>query len=442
MSKLLKKIKNFNNRNKKSIFLIPLVFILMLVSFGAGVYTFYYKIFPFNASKKIVKKINFLKTAYNDIELEIINTPSYSKYGGIDLLNDQLIYVQGNGEIFVLNDDNNNLSFKKINSQKLPINKEQFINKYEKKYGTARLDNGFGVKDILIEKFNTSKKDLLILSSLDYDVKDDCYQLSLFLSEFIDTNKVSLNKWKKIYSSKDCLSLEPNRLETIPLASIGGRIIKYDKENILLSIGYFGDLTSEKLSQDLTNHYGKIIKINLKDFSNQIFSYGHRNPQGLSMLDKKNILSTEHGPKTGDELNHIIKDKNYGWPVATYGTDYGKKLWKQDITNNSHNGFEKPIYSWGNTYAASQLIFYKSNYFDKWKNNILITSLAANTLTRMIYDKEKKSVLYVENILIDKRIRDIVETPNGQIILLTDQTGGIDGYNQIPEIIFLKKKVP
>ena len=293
----------------------------------------------------------------------------------------------------------------------------------------------------MIEKFNTSKKDLLILSSLDYDVKDDCYQLSLFLSEFIDTNKVSLNKWKKIYSSKDCLSLEPNRLETIPLASIGGRIIKYDKENILLSIGYFGDLTSEKLSQDLTNHYGKIIKINLKDFSNQIFSYGHRNPQGLSMLDKKNILSTEHGPEGGDELNHIIKEKNYGWPVATYGTDYGKKLWKQDITNNSHNGFEKPIYSWGNSYAASQLIFYKSNYFDKWKNNILITSLAANTLTRMIYDKEKKSILYIENILIDKRIRDIVEAPNGQVILLTDQTGGIDGYNQIPEIIFLKKKV-
>mgnify|MGYP001267912112 CR=1 FL=1 len=84
MNKLSKKIKNFNRRNKKYIFLIPLVFILMFVSFGAGVYTFYYKIFPFNASKNIVKKINFLETAYNDIELEIINTPSYSKYGGID----------------------------------------------------------------------------------------------------------------------------------------------------------------------------------------------------------------------------------------------------------------------------------------------------------------------------------------------------------------------
>ena len=88
MNKLSKKIKNFNRRNKKYIFLIPLVFILMFVSFGAGVYTFYYKIFPFNASKKIVKKINFLNTAYNDIELETINTPSYSKYGGIDFLND------------------------------------------------------------------------------------------------------------------------------------------------------------------------------------------------------------------------------------------------------------------------------------------------------------------------------------------------------------------
>jgi len=419
------------------------VSIIIILSFYLGVYTFYHKIFPFNATNKIVENVTYIETAYNDIEKKSYNTPNYSKYGSIDFLDDQLIYVQGDGQIFLFHDKNNNFKFIKIESKKLPINRDEFIKKYEKVHGKARLRNFFGVRDVMINKFDLFKNTSIIISALDYDVENDCYKISLLLNEFIDANRIILNNWKKIFSSEQCLNLEMNHKKQFYFADSGGRIVKYDESNILLSIGNFGGdgyYSSLIHAQNLNNDYGKIIKVNLKDFSSEIFTLGHRNPQGLFLMDKDNIFSTEHGPKGGDELNLLVKGKNYGWPVATYGTDYFKKFSETDKSNNSHNGYEKPIFSWGHTWAVSQLIVYKSNYFNKWNDNIITSSLAAQTLTRMVFNKEKKSIIYFENILIGKRIRDIIEAPNGQIVLLTDQQGGVDGFNEVPEIIFLVKK--
>ena len=432
----------FKKKNNLLLFVI-FISVIIIISFYSGAYTFYHKIFPFNATSKVNEKVTFLETAYNDIEKKSYNTPNYSKYGAIDFLDDQLIYIQGDGQIFLFQDTNNNFKFKKIESKKLPINRDEFIKQYEKVHGKARLKNFFGVRDMMIKKFDLFKNTSLIISTLDYDVEKDCYKISLLINEFVDDDKIKLDDWKKIYSSKQCLNLNMNKKKQFYLADSGGRIVKYDENNILLTIGNFGGdgyYSSLIHAQNLNNDYGKIIKVNLKDYSNEIFTFGHRNPQGLFLVDKDNIFSTEHGPKGGDELNLIIKGKNYGWPFATYGTDYFKKFSETDKTNNSHDGFEKPIFSWGHTWAISQLIVYKGNYFDKWNGNIVTSSLAAQTLTRMVFNEEKKSIIYFENIPIGKRIRDIIEAPNGEIVLLTDQQGGVDGFNDVPEIIFLVKK--
>ena len=90
---------------------------------------------------------------------------------------------------------------------------------------------------------------------------------------------------------------------------------------------------------------GVILKLNIHDFSYNIFSFGHRNPQGLYIDKNKNIFSTEHGPEAGDEINLIEENKNYGWPLATFGTAYGHKKWPPGSTNNTHESFEKPIFS-------------------------------------------------------------------------------------------------
>ena len=333
--------------------------------------------------------------------------------------------------------DKNIYNFKEIIIDKIPNNHDKFIKKNVKKIGKFTSEELFGVKDILVTNFSNFNNKLLLASSNHYDEKRDCYNISIYLNEIIDEKHYKFSNWRKIFSTKNCLSVNLTPNEKFAGASAGGRIVKFDENHILLSVGdfYADGVNGPILSQELSNDYGKILKININDSSYKIFSIGHRNPQGLFIDKNNNIFSTEHGPRGGDELNLILEDKNYGWPIATFGTQYSQDNWPLDQTNNTHNGFEKPIYSWSPTFGISNLIVYDSDYFFKWKGNLLISSLIANSLIRIIYDEEKKSVIYYEQINIGKRIRDIIQSPDGKIVLLTDY----HSRTSFPELIFLNK---
>ena len=118
------------------------------------------------------------------------------------------------------------------------------------------------------------------------------------------------------------------------------------------------------------------------------------------------------------------------WPI-----DGPTKLTVLNQTNNTQDGFEKPIYAWGTSFGISNLIVYDSDYFFKWKGNLLISSLITKSLVRMVFNENKKSIIYYENINIGNRIRDIIQSPDGRIVLLTDYLM----RGNIPEIIFLAK---
>lgn len=443
MKRILKKII--------SPFIFLVVIISLVISFYLGAYTYYYKMFPFNPSKNVKQIKKTIKTNYNILTLKSYNSPKYSKYGAIDYYDNKLIYVQGNGDFYFFNRKENQFDFEKIISEKIPNNRKAFIQRYKEKYGNTRMSNFFGVRDILIED------NVIYLSSSYYEIENDCHGLALYKTNIDNKGKILIKKWKEIFRSKQCLKEKIHSKKRMPLASSGGRIVKLDKNNLLLSVGDYavdGYYAKEKFAQDLSNDYGKILRINLQTQKYEIYSHGHRNVQGLFVDNKNDIFATEHGPYGGDELNKIYKNKNYGWPLATFGTGYFDytdnyksdkstdtlSKWPNDITSNSHDGFEKPIYSWGPYHGVSNLILYKSGVIDpRWKNNIFVSSLRAQTLTRMIYNKKKESIIYTEVIDINKRIRDIIESPQGEIVLLTDQRGGADGYNDIPEIIFISK---
>jgi len=89
--------------------------------------------------------------------------------------------------------------------------------------------------------------------------------------------------------------------------------------------------------------YGKTILIHLDDGTSEIYSLGHRNPQGLYVTPEGAIWSTEHGPQGGDELNLIVRGANYGWPLVTYGTDYGSAAWPLSHVQGRHDGYQQPI---------------------------------------------------------------------------------------------------
>ncbi len=396
------------------------------------------------------KKIN---SAYYLLNFKEFKVPVWSAYGAITSLNNKIIYVSGDSEFFLLEESKSKYKFKSLKINKVDNNKEAFIRINNPKIG-KNAEEFFAVKDVLIERFSISQKKILLLSSLNYIESEDCYNMSVYLSEIINEKTIKISDWKNIFSSQKCLSINLTKKPRFAAASAGGRIIKFDNENILLSIGdfYADGVNGPNLSQDLENDYGKIIKININNKDHEIFSYGHRNPQGLYIDKEKNIFSSEHGPRGGDEINLIKKNNNYGWPYATFGTNHNsynayvvdsakdinksKRVWPIEETNNTHDGYTKPIFSWGNQFGVSNLIVYENKYFNKWSKNLIVSSLAKKQLTRMVYDYENNAVIYVENIPVDERVRDIISLKNGKLALLTDR--GVNKKDK-PKIILISQ---
>ena len=193
------------------------------------------------------------------------------------------------------------------------------------------------------------------------------------------------------------------------------------EEGILLTTGdNISDLPSLN-AQDENSIFGKILFLSLEKKLLSIFSNGHRNPQGLLIKDNI-ILSTEHGPKGGDEINKILYGKNYGWPIASYGESYANEnlIYKK---NHKYNNFEEPIFSYIPSIGISEIISIPDSFSDKWQNNYLISSLNGKSLFRVKFNKNFSKIIYQEKIFIGQRIRDIKfsEKLNSIILSLEDK---------------------
>lgn len=426
---------------KKYIPLILIIIIFSTLSYITGVYSFYYKIFPFNPSSKIKPEKNLISSAFYDFEIKKYNLPILGKYGGIENFDNKILFVSGDGQSYFF--DEKKIQFKKLKKFNLQTNKDKFVKKYEKDFGKLKLQRRFGIKDIHINDFQNNK--YLFLSSIFYNVENDCYNLSVYSSNIISVKNSKFDEPKKFFETKKCLKIENNEPTSTNYklgrnfapTSASGRIEKFDENHILLTVGDFlyDGVNSENLVQDLDNDYGKILKININDYTYKIFSLGHRNPQGLTVLNKTNIFSTEHGPYGGDEFNKIIENSNYGWPYYTFGTDYGKKIWPLNNKKKLKDTI-KPILSWTPSIAVSNLIFYNSNYLSKWKNNFIISTLKDKSLHRITVSKNFDKVLNVERIFLNYRMRDILVNNEGKIVILTDTKTN----NEIPKILIIEKK--
>ncbi|MEA1785051.1 PQQ-dependent sugar dehydrogenase [Arenibacter sp. GZD96] len=211
-----------------------------------------------------------------------------------------------------------------------------------------------------------------------------------------------------------------------------GSRFAFDNEGYLyFSIGDRGD--RDVNPQDVTRDGGKIYRLNddgsiptdnpfvdQSDAKKAIYSYGHRNPQGLvKHPETGKIWDHEHGPRGGDELNVIQKGVNYGWPVITYGINYSGT----PITDKTAmDGLEQPIHYWLPSIAPSGITFVTSDKYPTWKGNLLVGSLAFQYLERLELDGEK--VTYREKLLPDMgRIRDVRQAPDGFIYVAVEGKG-------------------
>jgi aldose sugar dehydrogenase len=188
-------------------------------------------------------------------------------------------------------------------------------------------------------------------------------------------------------------------------------------------------------AQDLTNHHGKIVRLHDdgrvptdNPFVSQagarpeIWSYGHRNVQGLAIHPETGELwADEHGPQGGDELNRIEPGKNYGWPVIGFGVNYTTGL---AIHKGTHrDGMEQPVKIWVPSIGISGMMFYSGDKFPQWKGNLFIGGMNGQQLSRLTLNGRRVAN---EELLVQQmgRIRDIRQGPDGFIYLVTDNREG------------------
>jgi len=352
------------------------------------------------------KKFNFISIAIfiffltiEFLKAEEIQYPKTIQMNPFQLKVENILTLKAKEEILTrtaslqINDINDEKLFRIFLQNGFILNKNKLIQMSLPK--TFYLEEKGGVKSV----FTIDKNDLALISNK----KENCIFFSLL--------NLTLSK---VLLQTECLPDDKG----IDLNGIGGAVIFFD-ENIYLSIGA-PENQSEKirdLAQSKSSIFGKILKISKEDLLNSkeqalkysIFSYGHRNPQGLVEINKR-IFSTEHGPMGGDEINLIQYNKNYGWPLKSYGLRY---IFKKGDTGKSFKynkkieNYKGPIYSFVPSVATSSLSECPKNLKNYYPENIclMFLTLRAKSLFVVLVNKENLSVQNIQKIFIGERMR-------------------------------------
>lgn len=209
----------------------------------------------------------------------------------------------------------------------------------------------------------------------------------------------------------------------------GSRIAFDEAGHLFFTVGDRGDRPN---GQDLTTHAGSVLRLHRdgrvpqdnpfvqKNALPEIWSYGHRNPQGIAYDPvQKKLWVNEHGPRGGDEINLVLPGRNYGWPIISYGKEYWGPLHVGEGTHKE--GMEQPIKYYDPSIAPGSLLIYSGKAFPRWKGNLLSGALKLTHLNRVTLDSKGKAV-GEERLLepLRQRIRDLAESPEGWIYLSTD----------------------
>ncbi|WP_163432894.1 MULTISPECIES: PQQ-dependent sugar dehydrogenase [unclassified Flavobacterium] len=217
----------------------------------------------------------------------------------------------------------------------------------------------------------------------------------------------------------------------------GGRLVFDENQNLFVSTGERSDLTTRPQAQALNSALGKIVRITknghpvagnpFESTSNarpEIYSYGHRNVQGLAFHPvTKQLWETEFGARGGDEVNYIQTGKNYGWPVITYGLEYSGEKIGDGITQK--DGMEQPAYYWDPSISPSGIDFYTGNAIPEWQNNLFIGALSGQHIIRLVIKDNK--IVGEERLLAEKgeRFRDVLASHNNQSLYAITDSGKI-----------------
>ena len=374
--------------------------------------------------KKKIKKLEFPK--YKSLEINLYNNKKKLNFyksnnqlvrginnffpgsGYLDLYENKLFLISATGLIGY----SNNLYGDSIIFNQINNNINDFLSLDEINKG-----NWFSVKDLLVVNNN-------IYVSFTNEQKNNCWNTSVIVAKL----NFEYLKFSNFFEPKYCVKSKNNYDKEFNAHQSGGKLFKYDDDNIILTMG---DYRLRKLAQDINSTFGKILKLNSKSKRYEILSLGHRNPQGLYYdLDKDYVISTEHGPHGGDEINLNLNTKivkNFGWAISSYGEHYGgkesyenKSKYKKYPLHKSHKdyNFIEPIKYFVPSIGISQLVQIKQNKF-------LLSSLKDESIYTFTLNK-KNELTEFKRIEIGERIRDMVyDSEKKEVILFLENTASI-----------------
>ncbi|MCF2502123.1 PQQ-dependent sugar dehydrogenase [Dyadobacter sp. CY107] len=216
-------------------------------------------------------------------------------------------------------------------------------------------------------------------------------------------------------------------------AHYGGRILFDRTGHLLVSTGERSDMVTRPQSQSLTSGLGKIVRITTdgrpaadnpfavqSNARPEIWSLGHRNPQGLAIHPTTGDLwQSEHGPRGGDEINRVQAGGNYGWPTITYGLEYSGQPVGAGI--QQRDGLLQPAYYWDPVISPSGMTFFSGNSIPEWENNLFVGALSGMHIARLVIENNR--IVGEERLLVSEqqRFRDITQGRDGALYAVTDQ---------------------
>lgn len=319
----------------------------------------------------------------------------------------------------------------------VPLNEHEFLITQNKGEMVIVSDEG-EIKSTItgIPKVNSSGQGGLLGLTLDNDFENNQMVYWCF-SEVSDKGNLTA-------VAKGKLNRNENKFENVEVIyraipaydgnlHYGGRVVMDQKGNLFVSTGERSDKITRPQAQELNSALGKILYIttegkpvkgnpfeNRKDALPEIYSYGHRNVQGLALHPETGELwESEFGPKGGDELNLIKPGKNYGWPTIGYGIEYNGDIIGEGITQKE--GMEQPVYYWDPVLSPSGITFYSGTNIPEWENNVFLGGLNGNHIARL---RLKNNRVTGEERLLEKekqRFRDLTQGKDGNLYAVTDE---------------------
>lgn len=310
------------------------------------------------------------------------------------------------------------IHFTKLDKEEVVINKSVNLSKYFPGHEGSTEESD--AKNVVYCKDLSGVKDTLLLNNtlyVAYTVWDDQFNgVRLAVSEFeLDKEAYEINFKREIYLSRPAIK------EPILGHQVGGKLaIGENDRTLYVSIG---DFSKPERVQDNTTSIGKVIRIDLKRLNAEVFASGLRSPSGGLFYDRETneLWSTEHGPRGGDEINLIKRNRNYGWPIVSYGTIYERDGMGNYYGNkfNSHEGYEKPVMTFVPSIGIGPIAKYASTgKNDYWDNNYFFAGMASQTLYRA--KKEGSNFVYAEPVLTGYRIRALKIDGQGVFYIRTD----------------------